>query len=221
MSLMALPCDFVEAIARTQMTRFLNLMMSLNQKQPGHPCTDKGKHKATDDESDSENGLRITVGGKKGSKGMFVDEVIDLSVAPEFWPISRSHRVAFIVDVHEAPQCLQGDRKLMTVDAYIKKQDAWTGPTGSRKRGLARVTILDEDREIPCRRSNLKCNGFFTCSLSSPDHLRGFERWDDSLDSATQDLISAPIWASKIAESTDIAAVATQFYIGSSKVIHA
>ncbi|KAJ6471969.1 hypothetical protein C8R45DRAFT_936631 [Mycena sanguinolenta] len=188
----------------------------LKSTKPPKPCKcmDKGKHKATDDDSDSKNGLRIMVGGKKGSKGMFVDEVIDLSVAPEFWPISQSHRVAFVVDVREAPQCLRGDRKLMTVDAYIKKQcqDAWIGPTRSRKRGLARVTILDEDREIPCRRSNLKCNGFFTCSLSSPDPLRGFERWDDSLDSATQDLISAPIWTSQIAESTDIAAVATHFY---------
>ncbi|KAJ7850165.1 hypothetical protein B0H14DRAFT_3665876 [Mycena olivaceomarginata] len=125
-----------------------------------------------------ENGLRITVGGKQGSKGLFVDEVIDLSEAPEFWAISRSYRVAFIVDVTEIPECLQGDRKLMKVDAYIKKQfeqcqDAWTGPTGSRKKVLACVTILDEGN------------------------------------SATQDLLSAPIRASKIAESTDIAAVAT------------
>ncbi|KAJ7845947.1 hypothetical protein B0H14DRAFT_2584409 [Mycena olivaceomarginata] len=85
-------------------------------------------------------------------------------------------------DMTETSECLQGDRKLMTVDAYIKKQfeqcqDAWMGPTGSRKKGLACVTILDEDN------------------------------------SATQDLISAPIRASKIVESTDIAAGATQYII--------
>ncbi|KAJ7764044.1 hypothetical protein DFH07DRAFT_1017031 [Mycena maculata] len=63
--------------------------------------------------------------------------------APEFWDVP-AHRVAVILDVSDTPECLQGDRKLMSVDAYIKKQwqDAWTGPTGSKKTGLALVTIL-------------------------------------------------------------------------------
>ncbi|KAJ7491609.1 hypothetical protein B0H11DRAFT_1911874 [Mycena galericulata] len=177
-----------------------------------HKRNNKGKGKARD-ASDSETGLRITVGGKKGSKGMFVDEVRDITEAVETWDISPSHRVAFILDVTDTPECLQ-DRKPMTVDAYIKKQcqDAWTGPTGSRTKGLAKVTILDEDREVECRRSNLKCNGFFTCSLASPDHLLGFERWNSDSDSATQELISAPNRAAKNAEATDIVAIAIGFY---------
>lgn len=138
----------------------------------------KGKGKASDDESDSETAIRVTLGGKNGAKGMFVDEESHLSDAPEFWDVP-AHRVAIILDVSDTPECLQGDRKLMSIDAYIKKQvlfhkihpvlsdnycsqcqDAWTGPTGSKKAGLALVTILDEGKVIRCRRSNLKCNGF-------------------------------------------------------------
>jgi hypothetical protein len=85
----------------------------------------------------------------------------------------------------------------------------WTGPTGSKKTGLALVTILDEGKVIPCRRSNLKCNGFYTCSLASPDHLLGFERWDVESDTDTQELISGPMFESKNAEGTDIVAIAT------------
>ncbi|KAJ7870988.1 hypothetical protein B0H14DRAFT_3571890 [Mycena olivaceomarginata] len=173
----------------------------------------KGKGMASDDESDSDTAIRVTLGGKNGAKGMFVDEESYIYDAPEFWDVS-AHRVAIILDVSDIPECLQGDRKLMPVDAYIKKQcqDAWTGPTGSKKTGLALVTILDEGKVIQCRRSNLKCNGFYTCSLASPDHLLGFERWDVESDTATRELISGPMFKSKNAEGTDIVAIATAFY---------
>ncbi|KAJ7264698.1 hypothetical protein C8J57DRAFT_1512046 [Mycena rebaudengoi] len=160
-------------------------------------------------DSDSETGLRVTLGGKNGSKGMFVDEVIDLSEAPACWPVPR-HRVAYILDVTATPECLQGRRKQMSVDGYAKKQasvqwnivndikksilqcqDAWDGPTGNKKRGLAKVTILDE---------------------ASDDFLSDFERWEDDSASATQDLISGPTRTAKIAEASDVAAVATAFY---------
>ncbi|KAF7333760.1 hypothetical protein MVEN_02332700 [Mycena venus] len=142
------------------------------------------------------------------------DEPESDSAGPsKFWDVP-AHRVAIILDVSDTPECLQGDRRLMSVDAYIKKQcqDAWTGPTGSKKTGLALVTILDEGKVIQCRRSNLKCNGFYTCSLASPDHLLGFERWNVESDTATQELISGPMFKSKNAEGTDIVAIATAFY---------
>ncbi|KAJ7699084.1 hypothetical protein B0H14DRAFT_2649327 [Mycena olivaceomarginata] len=100
-----------------------------------------------------------------------------------------------------------------TAANYLSQcQDAWTGPTGSKKTGLALVTILDEGKVIQCRRSNLKCNGFYTCSLAPPDHLLGFERWDVELDTATRELISGPMFKFKNAEGTDIVAIATAFY---------
>ncbi|KAJ7195977.1 hypothetical protein B0H12DRAFT_1245450 [Mycena haematopus] len=137
------------------------------------------------------------------------------SKGKELWDVP-DHRVAIILDVSDTPECLQGDRKLMSIDAYIKKQcqDAWTGLTGSKKTGLALVTILDpdEDKVIQCRRSNLKCNGFYTCSLASPDHLLGFERKDAMSDTATQELISRPLFESKNAEGIDIVAIASAFY---------
>ncbi|KAJ7287651.1 hypothetical protein C8J57DRAFT_1496066 [Mycena rebaudengoi] len=162
-----------------------------------------------DSDSDSETGLRVTLGGKNGSKGMFVDEVIDLSEAPECWLVPW-HRVAYILDVTATPECLQGHRKQMSVDGYAKKQasvqwnivndtkksilqcqDAWDGPTGNKKRGLAKVTILDE---------------------ASDDFLSDFEQWEDDSVSATQDLISGPTRTAKIAEASDVAAIATVFY---------
>jgi hypothetical protein len=76
---------------------------------------------ASDDESDSETVIRVTLGGKNGAKEMFVDEESYIYDAPEFWDVS-AHRVAIILDVSDTPECLQGDRKLMSVDAYIKKQ---------------------------------------------------------------------------------------------------
>ncbi|KAJ6601964.1 hypothetical protein DFH09DRAFT_1069509 [Mycena vulgaris] len=183
-----------------------------------------------DDDSNSETGLRVTLGGRNSSMGMFVDEVIDLSEAPECWPVPR-HRVAYILDVTATPECLQAPRRQMSVDGYAKKQasvqwnivndakksilqcqDTWNGPTGNKKRGLAKVTILDEGAIVECRRSNLRCNGFFTCSLASDDFLSDFERWEDDSVSATQDLISGPTRTAKIAEASDVAAVATAFY---------
>jgi hypothetical protein len=83
------------------------------------------------------------------------------------------------------------------------------GPTGSKKTGLALATILDEGKMIQCRRSNLKCNGFYTCSLASPDHLLGSERWDVESDVATRELISEPMFKSKNAEGMDIVTIAT------------
>ncbi|KAJ6484743.1 hypothetical protein C8R45DRAFT_1098901 [Mycena sanguinolenta] len=159
-----------------------------------------------------ETAIRVTLGGKNGTKGMFVDEESYFYDALEFWDVP-ARRVAIILDVSDTPECLQGDRKLMSVDAYIKKQcqDAWTGPTGSKKTGLALVTILDVGKVIQCRRSNLKCNSFYTCSLASPDLLLGFERWDVESDTATQELISGPMFASKNAEGIDIVAIATAY----------
>ncbi|KAJ7157483.1 hypothetical protein C8R46DRAFT_1294194 [Mycena filopes] len=169
----------------------------------------KGKGKAV---AEPDPGLRITLGGTNGTPGIFVDEVVDIYDAPECWNIPESHRVAYILDLSATPERLQQGGKEITVDKYIKKQaNSWDGPTGSRTTGLAKVTILDEDSVISCRRSNLKCNGFFNCSLAAPDHLADFERWDDST-SATQELISAPKHAAKIAEANDVVAIATSFY---------
>ncbi|KAJ6554612.1 hypothetical protein B0H19DRAFT_1262941 [Mycena capillaripes] len=63
----------------------------------------------------------------------------------QFWDVPTD-RVGIILDVSDTPECLQGVRKLMSVDAYIKKQcqDTWAGRTGSKKTGLALVTILEE-----------------------------------------------------------------------------
>ncbi|KAJ7653853.1 hypothetical protein B0H17DRAFT_1214515 [Mycena rosella] len=174
----------------------------------------KGKGKAKAVAEPVDQGLRITLSGKNGAPGMFVDEVIDITEAPECWEIPQHHRVAYILDVSGTPECLRlGPQKVGTVDRYVKKQcqDAWDGGTGSKKSGLAKVTILNEGAVISCRRSNLTCNGFYTCSLAAPDHLADFERWDD-LGSATQDLISDPNRAAKIAEASDVVATATAFY---------
>jgi hypothetical protein len=54
---------------------------------------------------------------------MFINEESYLYDAPEFWDVS-AHHVAIILDVSDTPECLQGNRKLMSVDAYIKKQVA-------------------------------------------------------------------------------------------------
>jgi hypothetical protein len=90
--------------------------------------------------------------------------------------------------------------RVLNANYLSQCQDVWTGPTGSKKTGLALVTILDEGKVIQCRRSNLKCNGFYTCSLASPDHPPGLERWDVESDTATRELISGPMFESKNAE---------------------
>ncbi|KAJ7158444.1 hypothetical protein C8R46DRAFT_1289908 [Mycena filopes] len=172
----------------------------------------KGKARARSPSVDP--GLRITLGGKNGSPGMFVDEVVDIEVAPECWDVPEFHRVAYILDVSATPDCLQGKgAKTRSVDGHIKKQcqDAWDGGTGSKKTGLAKVTILDEGRIVECRRSNLTCNGFYCCSLADADHLANFERWDSS-GSAMHDLVSAPTRAAKVAEANNVVALATAFY---------
>ncbi|KAJ7748352.1 hypothetical protein B0H16DRAFT_1888450 [Mycena metata] len=173
----------------------------------------KGKGKAKADPALVDPGIRVTLAGRNGAPGMFVDEVLNLYEAPELWDIPQHHRVAYILDLSTTPECLQLAKKTMTVDGHAKKQcqDAWDGGTGSKKKGLAKVTILDEGAVIECRRSNLTCNGFYSCSLAAPDHLAGFERWDSS-GSATKDLISDPSRAAKIAEANDVVAIATAFY---------
>jgi hypothetical protein len=160
---------------------------------------------------------------------MFVDEVIDLDAAPECWDVPQFHRVAYILDVSANPDCLRGKAsKTRSVDRQVKKQvglqkpvvlfsnrlqkcqDAWNGGTGSKKSGLAKVTILDEGRIVECRRSNLTCSGFFSCSLADMNHLTDFERWDCS-GSATQDLLSAPTRAAKVAEANDVMLIAAAY----------
>lgn len=71
---------------------------------------------------------------------------------------------------------------------------------------LAEVLILDENAIVSCRRSNLTCGGAFTCSFTAEDHLAGFERWDDE----SEDLVSAPIRAAKVAEAGSLVAIATE-----------
>ncbi|KAJ7024117.1 hypothetical protein C8F04DRAFT_1401328 [Mycena alexandri] len=170
----------------------------------------KGKGKAKADTAVVDPGIRVTLAGRNGAPGMFVDEVIDIYEAPECWDIPQHHRVAYILDLSTTPECLQLGKKTMTMDGHAKKQcqDAWDGGTGSKKQGLAKVTVLDKGAAIACRRSNLTCNGFYSCSLAAPDHLADFERWDSS-GSATKDLISDPSRAAKIAEANDVVAIAT------------
>ncbi|KAJ7634204.1 hypothetical protein DFH06DRAFT_1336760 [Mycena polygramma] len=91
----------------------------------------------------------------------------------------------------------------------VKKQDSWTGTTGSRKaKHLAEVVVLDDGIAIDCRRSNLSCGGFFTCSIAASDYLAGFERSEDD----SEDLVSAPVRAAKSAEASSLIAIATEFY---------
>ncbi|KAJ7692956.1 hypothetical protein B0H16DRAFT_1849836 [Mycena metata] len=154
----------------------------------------KGKSKAS---PVADSGLRVTLAGANGAPGMFVDEVIDLDTAPECWDVPQFHRIAYILDVSATPDCLRGKgAKTRTVDAHVKKQcqDAWVGGTGSKKSGLAKVTILDEGE----------------------DYLSDFERWD-SPGSAAQD-VSAANRAAKVAEATDVVVIATAFYRSTSTV---
>ncbi|KAJ6452305.1 hypothetical protein C8R45DRAFT_945839 [Mycena sanguinolenta] len=55
--------------------------------QPPRPSKrpSKGKNKASDNELDSETAIRVTCGGKTGTKGMFVDEESYFYDALEFW----------------------------------------------------------------------------------------------------------------------------------------
>ena len=51
------------------------------RKQPS-----KGKDKASEDESDSETAIRVTLGGKNRTKGVFVDEESYFYDAPVILP---------------------------------------------------------------------------------------------------------------------------------------
>ncbi|KAJ7777643.1 hypothetical protein DFH07DRAFT_766393 [Mycena maculata] len=173
----------------------------------------KGKGKAhAEPDSDPEGAIQVTV-GKGRSKGMFVNEVIELDSALEYWNVPPSdYPIAYVVDLNDSPECLEALDKTLTVDAFLKKQcqDSLSGPTGSRVADkLAEVLILEEDASVFCRRSNLSCGGSFSCSFAAPDHLVGFERWDDE---TMDDLISAPIRAAKMAEAGSLLALATEFY---------
>ncbi|KAJ6517545.1 hypothetical protein C8R47DRAFT_1063226 [Mycena vitilis] len=111
-----------------------------------------------------------------------------------------------------SPECLEFQGKTLTVDAMVKKQcqDSWTGPTGSRNpKHLAEVVVLDDGIAIDCRRSNLSCGAFFTCSMAASDYLEGFERSEDD----SEDLVSAPVRAAKSAEAGSLIAIATEYVL--------
>ncbi|KAJ7808833.1 hypothetical protein B0H13DRAFT_1928244 [Mycena leptocephala] len=134
-------------------------------------------------DSDSEHGIRVTAKSKKRRGGLLVDEIIHLDSAPESWDIPAStNRVAYILDLTDTPELLGP----LTLDAYVKKQcqDAWTGPTGSAVKNLAKVVLFDP--EAP-------------------------PRWDD-MDEPHEN-ISAPIRAAKVAESESVAATASAYIL--------
>jgi hypothetical protein len=68
--------------------------------------------------------------GKGKDSGIYVDEVVDIYTAPETWDVSPSdHRVAFILNVTNSPECLVHGQKTQTVDGMVKKQARLFGPT--------------------------------------------------------------------------------------------
>ncbi|KAJ7805038.1 hypothetical protein B0H13DRAFT_1930419 [Mycena leptocephala] len=166
----------------------------------------------TGSDSDSEHGIRVTAKSKKRRGGLLVDEIIYLDSAPELWDIPAfTNRVAYILDLTDTPELL-GLYRPLTLDAYVKKQcqDAWTGPTGSAVKNLAKVVLFDpEAPPVLCRRSNLKCAGYYICSLAADDFLDACRRWDDT--DKPHENISAPIRAAKVAESESVAAAASAF----------
>ncbi|KAJ6548946.1 hypothetical protein B0H19DRAFT_1300084 [Mycena capillaripes] len=170
-----------------------------NTKTKPRKLGNKGKGKARADiESDTSLGIRVTVGRGKQS-GIYVDEVVNIDSAPEYWDV-HNHRVAYVLDVMDTPECPQIGHRTATVDKMIKKQcqDSLDGPTGSRDPDkLAEVLILDDDIIIDCRRSNLSCY-----------YLEDFERGEDD----SEDLILAPIRAARSAEAGSLIAIATEFH---------
>jgi hypothetical protein len=90
-------------------------------------------------------------------------------------------------------------------------QDSLSGPTGSKTKSLAQVIILEDKDDWPmimdCRRSNLSCGGFYTCSLADEDYLDSFERCGTD----SQDFVSAPIRTAKMAEAGSLVAIATEY----------
>ncbi|KAJ7468536.1 hypothetical protein FB451DRAFT_1177325 [Mycena latifolia] len=181
---------------------------AIEATKPHKSSKGKGKAKA----ESQPDGIRVTI-GKGKQAGMYVDEVVHLESAREFWPVPQAdHPVAYVLDFTDSPDCISS-----TVDAFIKKecQDSLTGPTGSHEPNkLADVLILDDGEVVQCRRSNLTCGGFYTCSLAAADHLDGFKCWDDdSTLGMTRELISDPIRTAKTLEAGSLVAVATQFHL--------
>ncbi|KAF8174828.1 hypothetical protein K438DRAFT_1771414 [Mycena galopus ATCC 62051] len=173
----------------------------------------KSATKATDAALKHNTGIQVTVGNGHNN-GIYVDRVVHLESAPENWEV-LDDCVAYILDVSDTPECLKFRNKVLTVDGMIKKQcqDSLTGPTGSSKlSNLAQVLILEDDNDMPvvvdCRRSNLSCGGFYTCSFADEAYLENFERCETD----SKDLISAPIRAAKTAEAGSLIAIATEFY---------
>ncbi|KAJ7770091.1 hypothetical protein B0H16DRAFT_1881855 [Mycena metata] len=144
--------------------------------------------------SEADSGIRVTV-GKGKAQGLYVDEVVEIQSAPEYWCVPQSDaRRAYIFDLTGSPECLGSTNAPLTVDGFIKKQCRRV--PGTRGEG------------IPCRRSNLTCGGFYTCSFAEQGHPRGCARWDDD----SEDVIAVPIRAAKSAEAKSLVAIATQFY---------
>ncbi|KAF8146377.1 hypothetical protein K438DRAFT_2093770 [Mycena galopus ATCC 62051] len=173
----------------------------------------KSATKATDAALKHNTGIQVTVGNGHNN-GIYVDRVVHLESAPENWEV-LDDCVAYILDVSDTPECLKFRNKVLTVDGMIKKQcqDSLTGPTGSSKlSNLAQVLILEDDNDMPvvvdCRRSNLSCGGFYTCSFVDEAYLENFERCETD----SKDLISAPIRAAKTAEAGSFIAIVTEFY---------
>ncbi|KAF8149747.1 hypothetical protein K438DRAFT_1988768 [Mycena galopus ATCC 62051] len=161
---------------------------------------------------------KITVSHPRKSATKATDAALKhntgIQSAPENWEV-LDDCVAYILDVSDTPECLKFRNKVLTVDGMIKKQcqDSLTGPTGSSKlSNLAQVLILEDDNDMPvvvdCRRSNLSCGGFYTCSFADEAYLENFERCETD----SKDLISAPIRAAKTAEAGSLIAIATEFY---------
>ncbi|KAJ7475595.1 hypothetical protein B0H11DRAFT_2427262 [Mycena galericulata] len=101
------------------------------------PSKGKGKARADEDDSDSDSepGIRVTAKSKRRTGWMFVDKIIHLDSAREFWDVpARTNRVAYVVDLSGTPGLLESHHKKLTVDGFIKKecQDSFTGPTSSK-----------------------------------------------------------------------------------------
>ncbi|KAJ7853942.1 hypothetical protein B0H14DRAFT_3652724 [Mycena olivaceomarginata] len=156
-----------------------------------HSRSRKSAVKATDRISNTtEPGIQITLGNPSAQNpnktGIYVDRVVNLDSAPEVWEV-LDERVAYILDVSDTPGCLEFQHKVQTINAMVKKQrqDSLSGPTGSKTKSLAQVIILEDKDDWPmimdCRRSNLSCGGFYTCSLADEDYLDSFERFYHSV----------------------------------------
>ncbi|KAJ7898225.1 hypothetical protein B0H14DRAFT_2557263 [Mycena olivaceomarginata] len=151
-----------------------------------HSRSRKSAVKATDRISNTtETGIQITLGNLSAQNpnktGIYVDRVVNLDSAPEFWEV-LDERVAYILDVSDTPECLEFQHKVQTINGMVKNkcQDSLSGPTGSKTKSLAQVIILEDEDDLPvimdCRRSNLSCGGFYMCSLTDENYLDSFER---------------------------------------------